>query len=328
MHLYLTGGRAKQQIFKYQEEWKLYGGGLIVHINTATGEGLVCVDYATPEDARPSANASICFKSGAVEDGLFYACSTTEVLVYRLPDFQLENYISLPCFNDLHHVTPTKWGTLLIVSTGLDLVVETDLSGKVLREWNSLGEDPWQRFSRDTDYRKVPTTKPHLSHPNFAFCLDEQVWTTRLQQKDAVCLTQPGPRIDIGVASPHDGLVCGGKIYFTTVDGRIVVADRKSLDTVEIIDLNTIDNDGGALLGWCRGILSLDGRYAWIGFSRFRHTKVSENVLWVTKALRGRPGIVDKPTRIALYDLHARKCIQEIDTEPFGLHAIFSIHPA
>ncbi len=36
--------------------------------------------------------------------------------------------------------------------------------GQVLAEWNVLGEEPWSRFSRDVDYRKIVSKKPRLSH--------------------------------------------------------------------------------------------------------------------------------------------------------------------
>ncbi len=67
--------------------------------------------------------------------------------------------------------------------------MEVTPEGEILREWSVIGEDTWARFSRQIDYRKVPTTKPHRSHPNFAFLLEGDIWTTRCDQKDAICLT-------------------------------------------------------------------------------------------------------------------------------------------
>jgi len=37
---------------------------------------------------------------------------------------------------------------------------------------------------------------------------------------------------------------------------------------------------------------------------------------------------VEEPTHIALYDLAARKRLQEIDLEPYGMNVIFSIFPS
>jgi len=203
------------------------------------------------------------FKSGALMGNTLYTCTSTEVLVFRLPNFERIAYISLSCFNDLHHVTPTQDGHLLVANTGLDMVVKLTLQGKVVAEWSVLGEDPWSCFSRSIDYRKVDSTKPHQSHPNFVFEMDEEVWATRLRQRDAISLSPSGKRIDIAVDSPHDGLLRGDRIYFTTVDGRVVIANPKSLKIDKIVDLKEIGEE--KVLGWCRGLLPLSERRIWVG---------------------------------------------------------------
>ena len=133
-----------------------------------------------------------------------YACTSTEVLVFEVPGFRRIGYVSLPCFNDLHHVTPTRDGNLLVANTGLDMVVKFTPQSKVLAEWNVSDEDLWSRFSRSVDYRKVETTKPHQSHPNFVFELSDDVWVTRFEQRDAVCLTSRGKKVSIGAQRPHE----------------------------------------------------------------------------------------------------------------------------
>jgi hypothetical protein len=173
----------------------------------------------------------------------------------------------------------------------------------------------------------VESTKPHPSHPNSVFQLGQDVWVTRLSQKDAVCLTTPGMRINIDVQRPHDGLVFGGRIYFTTVDGRIVIASRQSLAIEQIIDLNEIHQNrhqAEVLLGWCRGILPLDERRVWVGFTRVRKTKFTENVMWIKHAFKER----ERPTHIALYDIEEKRCLQEIDLEGYGMNVIFGIYHA
>ena len=172
------------------EEWNLYEAGLVLEIETRTGSTTTRAEYKTPPEARASEQSSVLFKAGAIVGEKLYTCTPTEVLVYDLPKFTVANYLSLPCFNDLHHVVPDSVGNLLVTSTGLDLVVKLDPSGTVLHEWNVLGENPWGRFSREVDYRKVETTKPHHSHPNFVFELDGQIWVTRFEQRDAICLTR------------------------------------------------------------------------------------------------------------------------------------------
>src|SRR6516162_9918574 len=172
-----------------------------------------CERYVTPREAQTEDDPAIMFKAATIENDRMYACTETEVMIYQLPDFRRLAYWSLPCFNDVHHVRPDGHGNLLVVSTGLELVVQLGPQGEVLREWNVLGEEPWQRYSRDVDYRKV-RTKPHRSHPNYVFFLGEETWVTRFYQQDAICLSDRSKRIAIGHEKPHDGWVQGNKLYF------------------------------------------------------------------------------------------------------------------
>jgi hypothetical protein len=322
--LYVLGAKQRKSLLTHAEEWNLYESALILEIDPESGSVETPVVYKTPPEARAAENSSITFKAGTVADNRLYTCTSTEVLIFHLPDFKVENYISLPCFNDLHHVTPDGEGNLVVVSTGLDMVVKITPEGKLLQVWNVLGEAPWLRFSQEQDYRKVESTKPHQSHPNFAFSLDGEVWATRFRQRDAICLTNPQKRIAIDIESPHDGLVCGNNIYFTTVDGQIVIANSQTLQVERAIDLKRI-NGQNSLLGWCRGLLPIDERRFWIGFTRVRKTNFRENVLWVRNLLRD--GMAESPTHIALYDIVEHRCLQEIDLEAHGMNIIFSIFP-
>jgi hypothetical protein len=285
------------------------------------------VRYASPPEACPDERPSFVFKAGTLADGRLYACTQTEVLVYGVPGFELERRISLPCFNDVHHVTPTPCGTLLVANTGLDMVVELSLRGEVLNEWSALDEDPWQRFERGTDYRKLASTKPHRSHPNYVFLLGGEIWTTRFEQRDAVSLTRPGRRIELPGAQPHDGVLHGDTLYFTQVDGRVVLVDAASLRTRRVLDLARMGPDQ-KLLGWCRGIHVPDPDHVVVGFSRLRETRFRENLAWLQSKVRtGRPAGC-YPSRVALYDLVAEKLVWEHPTEDVGLDIVFSIHAA
>jgi hypothetical protein len=322
-HIYVAGGRQRKRVLMRDEEWFMYEKALVVEFDTETKQSSVRVGYEGPPDAHGD-DLSILFKTGTLDGNKLYLCTSTELLVYEIPAFERAGYISLPCFNDLHHVRPRSNGNLLVVNTGLDMVLEITQQGEVRREWDVLGGDPWRRFSKEIDYRKVATTKPHQSHPNFVFELGEEIWVTRCFQKDAVCLTHPGRRIDIGIERVHDGHLFGDSIYFTTVDGNLVIVERDSLQIQRIIDLKTIDNFDRALLGWCRGLLIVDESRVWVGFTRVRKTRFQENVNWVKHVFHD----TEKPTHIALYDIEKMRCLQEIDLEPSGLNIVFSIFPA
>jgi PQQ-like domain len=323
MYLYVTGGR-QRRIREVEDEWVLYDRALILRLDSDTGTSEVAVTYETPPEARPEGASSVLFKHATLRGSHLYVCTSTEVLIYQVPAFRQIGYVSLPCFNDLHHVSVTEQGRLLVVSTGLDAVFEVTVEGHVTREWSVLGEDPWQRFSRAIDYRKVVTTKPHLSHPNFVFTLGEEVWSTRFEQRDAVCLTAPGQRIDLGGEKPHDGVSFGEHLYFTSVDGHLVAVDARTLRIDKVIDLNALHAGRSSLLGWCRGIFVVDARRVWVGFTRVRKTRFRENLNWIKHAFRE----TEMPTHIACYDLAAGRCLQEIPLEAAGLNIVFSTLPA
>lgn len=322
-HLYVIGGqqRTPRPLRAGNQNWDGYHKGLIVQVNVETGTAETCLEYISPPSVCASVMPAISFQSGAIEDGKLYVCTQTEILIYTLPTFKRLGYVSLACFNDVHHVRPTPDGHLLVANAGLEQVLEITCSGEIRRVWNVLGEDPWQRFSRDIDYRKIASTKPHHAHPNYVFYVDDDPWVTRFHQGDAICLTDPKKRIAISDRRIHDGLVYNGHIYFTTVDGSIVVANPRTLRVDDVIDLNSMHPEG-MLSGWCRSLF-LDEHRMWVGFSRIRPTKVRENVSWIVHGFRR-----GMPTHVAGYDLRRRTCIAEINVEPAGLSAIYGIFPA
>jgi hypothetical protein len=321
-NLYVIGGqqRSLRSLRTGNQNWNGYQKGLILQVNPETCETNVCVDYVSPPEVCAEEEPAIMFQASTIENQKLYLCTQTEVLIYTLPTFERIGYISLPCFNDVHHVRPTPDGNLLVANAGLEMILEITVAGEVRRAWNVLGEDPWGRFSRDTDYRRL-STKPHRSHPNYIFYVDEEVWVTRFQQGDVFCLTNPAKRIQISAERIHDGVLHEGMIYCTTVNGNIVIANPNTLQVEEVIDLNSM-HTAGTLLGWCRSIM-IDGGRAWVGFSRIRPTKIRENLSWV---MRGFRRVL--PAHVACYDLIRLQCVAEVHLESAGLSAIFSIFPA
>jgi hypothetical protein len=328
--LYVLGGRERRPGISEptpKDEWYLYEAALILEVDTSSGTVRTCVEYQSPPEARAGRHRAAHFHAGAVVGNTLYTCTSTEVLIYQIPDFKQIGYISLPCFNDVHHVTPASDGNLLVVSTGLEMVVKISPRGEILAEWSVLGGDPWTRFSRAIDYRKVESTKPHVAHPNFAFELAGEVWVTRFHQHDAISLNGSARQITIADEGVHDGAAWGAHLLFTVVDGKIVAVNRSSLQIEQVIDLRQIqDRDQRVLPAWCRGILPIDDRRIWVGFTRIRQTIFRENVRWVKTVLR--EGTLVRPTHIALFDIVNKVCVQEFDLEPHGMNAVYGIYPA
>jgi hypothetical protein len=334
MSRYYVVGATQKAGFRKPKEWSLYDEAIIAEVDVESGNVGIRVRYRSPAAHCPDEDASFIFKAGTLAGDTLYVCTLTEVLRYRVPEFTELGCISLPCFNDLHHVAPCDSGNLLVANTGLDMVLEMTPEGETVREWSALEADVWERFSRDVDYRKVLTTKPHHAHPNFAFRLGEDTWTTRFFQRDAVCLDDMTRRIDLGShdadsprerpGGPHDGVRLGDRLYFTRVDGFVFVADAHTLDVVDVIDLNRIATREGPL-GWCRGILPVDTDHAIVGFTVIRPTKHRQNLQWLRSMVKGG---APSPARISLYDLSRRELVWECPVQEAGVNAIFSIHPA
>lgn len=319
--MWVVGGEQKLT-FLDQNEWNKFRAAVVVRADPDTGELTRVLEYQSPPEHVPDDRPSHVFKAATVEGDTMWLCTQTEILECGLPGFEIRRVISLPCFNDLHHVAPGPEGTLFVAVTGLDAVAEITREGELLRLTDVLGGDVWQRFDRNTDYRKVPTTKPHRSHPNYVFFLEGRPWVTRFEQRDAVAVDPSrNGAFSVGIQGIHDGHVIGDRLVFTTVDGHVVTFDLRTGEK-RALDLN----DGEQPLGWCRGLLADAGAsQAWVGFSRIRHTRLRQNLSWVRHGFRETPRL---PTRISLYGLERGDLRRQIDLEPANLNAVFSIHEA
>lgn len=107
---YVSGGRLRTTVFRKLEEWQSCEQALLIELDPEKNRSRVRVEYISPPEVCPDEMPAILFKSATVHENALYTCTSTEVLVYELPSFRLQHYISLPCFNDLHHVYPTPKG--------------------------------------------------------------------------------------------------------------------------------------------------------------------------------------------------------------------------
>jgi hypothetical protein len=322
--LWIVGGE-QRGVPHWTREWRLYKKALVV--KAENGHVKRVLEYESPPEHCPDV-PSIVFKASSIKSNRAYLCTQTEILICDFPSFSIQKIISLPCFNDVHHVAIAPDGRLFVAITGLDAVAELTPDGTLLRLISVLGGSVWDRFSPTVDYRKVATTKPHRAHPNFVFFLDGQPWVTRFEQRDAIPLAgnSNGRGIfQLGKERVHDGYILGCDIYFTTVNGRVLRFDLSSGE-MRCFDLNTIDNGyDGRPLGWCRGILPL-GQKAWIGFSRIRYTALRQNLDWIRRGFRHADGFPPARTRVACYDLANRILLSEINLEEVAMNTVFSIH--
>jgi hypothetical protein len=325
--IWIVGGE-QRGVPHWTREWKLYKKALVV--KASGGELKRVLEYETPPEHCADGSPAILFKAASIAGNRAYLCTQTEVLICDFPSFAVRKIISLPCFNDVHHVAVAPDGRLFVAVTGLDAVAELTPDGTMLRLISMTGGSVWDRFSRTVDYRKVATTKPHQVHPNFVFFIDGKPWVTRFQQRDAVPLegnaAGKGP-FRLGNEGVHDGHVTAGHIYFTAVDGYVLRFDLASGER-QSFDLNKIANSyPDRPLGWCRGLLPV-GEHTWVGFSRIRYTALRQNLDWIRHGFRDADRLPPAPTRITCYDLAQGTLVDEISLEAESMNTVFSIHAA
>lgn len=319
---YLSGGRQRVSRFVRREEWTSFESAVLLELDTDTGEARSILEYQGAADRVPETDPSHIFKTAAWDGDRLLLCTQTEVLVFDPRQCKIERTISHPCFNDVHHVARIG-GRLHVVSTGLDAVFVLDENDAICAEFSATDHDIWERFDRNTDYRRVATTKPHGAHPNFVFETEASAWVTRFEQRDAIRLDGKLPGIKVGDAPIHDGVPVGDSVWFTSVPGSVIRADPRTGQRIATYDLNTFPRPSAEPLGWCRGIL-VEPERTLVGFSRLRPTLFKQNLSWLRTAVN-RPE--PSPTRVTAYDLEGRRELATWALEPFGMSAIFGILP-
>ena len=320
----VTGGLLRENGYELGEG-KYYGCAKLLAIDIESGCCEQLLSVAVGNENFPEIHPNLEFTAGDVEGELLWLPTDTEVRLYRYPSLELLRTYSHPCFQNVHSVV-VRGNDLYVTSTGLDLVVVLDKrDGSIQNIASAEGKSPWHRFSPDVDYRMVHSTRPHDCHPNYVFWIDDQPWVTRCTQEDAVKLGDPSNRIDISgprrPISVHDGIVHNGSVYFTTVDGCIMIADADRRHVVEQVDLTSMKGFSG-LRGWCRG-LHIEDDACYVAFSRLRRTKRAEKLQWVNRMLK--TGLVIEECSVLKVDLDRRQIIGEFRLPNGAIDAIYSI---
>jgi hypothetical protein len=118
--------------------------------------------------------------------------------------------------------------------------------------------------------------------------------------------------------------VYGDKVYFTTVDGHVVVANLKTDKVERVLDLHSFDPDKSHT-GWSRGLKVIDDEHIIVGFSTLRVTKFRENVRWVKSRFGLLGDSKPTPTHISMYNIKEKKlCWRRVLDDPC-LDVIFSV---
>ena len=317
--LYVTGARRNKEEFSTDKFSSCYDAGIFeINFSKKTIVREYIENKANKEIYVPEYTLS--FRGGCIHRGSLMTCNHSEIVTLNINDFTITNRITNNNFNDLHCVQYFK-GEKWVVSTGIDMAIK--LSGDNSVELFPVNGSASNVYNEKLDYRNI-CTKPHGSHPNFLFATDDGVWATRFKERDAVLLTDPDKTINVNVERPHDGVVRGGSVFFTTVDGCVVESDIKTGNVIKVYDIKA--NNSSAERGWCRG-LCVEGDYLYVGFTVIRHSKNIERLSYVTDTLRV---LGDKlknkfPARIVKYNLKKERIEDEMRFKLSEIGVIFSI---
>jgi len=325
-NLLITGGKLRENGFELGEG-KYYGCAKLLRLDTDSGEINELLSIDKGNDNYPDIHPNLEFTVGDVAGNELWLSTDTEIRHYSYPNLDLLSTYSHPCFHNIHSVAVHD-ERLYVTSTGLDMVVVLNkYSGDIISYQNAEGKPTWHRFLSDFDYRKIHSTRPHDCHPNYVFWISNEPWVTRCTQEDAVQLSDTSNRIDISgpdkEISVHDGIVKGEYVYFTSVDGCIVVADINTKEVIETINIYDLKGYGG-LRGWCRGLYMTDD-IVYIGFSRLRKTRRIEKIKWVSHLINKGKSI-DNCSVLAI-DLLKREIIADYHIPENMIDAVYTILP-
>ncbi len=305
-------------------EGKYYERARLLKLDLGSGDVDVILEKSTGGAHYPDEHPNLQYTSCCLVGDTLWLPTDTEIFKFSYPQLELQKTISYPFFHNIHAVNVFD-GKVYVSSTGLDLVAVLDLEGDVLELFNAEGKELWHRFSQSKDYRLEHSTRPHDCHPNFTFMLDGIPWVTRCRQQDAISLEDPNNMIEITNPkkriSVHDGVVHNKKIYFTSVDGYIIVADPATRQVTE--EINVLDALNNEKLGWARGLTISDAEIAYIAFSRLRRTRMKEKLAWLAKGQISK--MSGMPACVLAFDLKSRAIINRYDIPLGKVDAIYGV---
>lgn len=324
--LLVAGGRLRPGGFELGDG-KYYDKATLMLLDLETGKYEELLSISEGNEHYPDEHPNLQYTAPCLEDDILWLPTDTEIYKYQLPAFELLKVFSHPCFQNLHSVH-IFGDELVTTSTGLDNVVVLDKhTGEVKEIINTEGENksPWHRFDEATDYRLVHSTRPHHTHPNYVFKLENDYWVTRCKQEDALNLRDQSQVMDVGQQgriSIHDGIWWNGKLVFTRVDGFVVICDPETRTVLDKHD--PFENERNRPLGWSRGLF-IENDIFYIGYSKLRKTKLKSKLKYLTKG--NFKFTTGNNSLIVAYDMKNQQVLRIYESEDKVIDAIYGILP-
>ena len=227
----------------------------------------------------------------------FFAGAWNAVYKIQKHDLKLDSILSNRLMNDMHGIWVDDCGILTIL-TSKDTIVLTDFDGcikefftimpdlSVIKDEKLINED-W-RFNS-----KQFRGSAGIWHFNNIQRIGDEIWLTTRSASSFVVVNTKTLKAKMrlmNLPTPvllHDGLFHNEKFYFTSIDGKIIIAEEGSslnwnqqegnqVDFINLFNRDLVakiirinETDFGREPNWCRGIavsedkiyVSIDGRY-------------------------------------------------------------------
>jgi len=228
-------------------------------------------------------------------DEYIYAGSWNSIYKIRKNDFGLEAIISNHLISDPHGIC-IDGDTIYTILTGKDTIVLTDHNGNIkdhfsvekdlsISKYNDLDSVDWRFISKQ--FRG----STGFWHFNYIQKIGNELWLTSRNANAFVVVDLISKNVTLrlmNLCTPvllHDGRHINGKYYFTSIDGKIIIAmphetsdivSREAIDDIHLYNrdleaslIRLSETSLGKEPNWCRGIdkigstilVTIDGRY-------------------------------------------------------------------
>lgn len=234
--------------------------------------------------------------TGLAQDGEYlYAGSWNGVYKIRKSDYEIESFVTNQLMNDIHGIWVDS-ECIVTILTGKDTVVISDHDGGVI-DYFSVNND--LSVSTDNEIEKIDWRflskqfrgATGIWHFNYVQKFGDEIWLTARNINSFIVVDIKTRKAHIRsinqktVALFHDGCRFKGQYYFTSIDGKIIIASeaesasfefRERIDNIALFSRDMVsevirldETEFGRVPNWCRGIeciddvmyVTVDGRY-------------------------------------------------------------------
>jgi hypothetical protein len=236
-----------------------------------------------------------------LDDEHLVACDFNRVLLIDRTSSQITKEYFDTSLNDLHSVS-LGTDSILLANTGRDSIVKLDFQLRPAEEFDGLSKDDWVARRQglqskhgsyyETDSAALPFHQRkiqdqwHLNHVLQNSALENRIIATSFTKRcliDVQTWKSVSNQLEF---NPHDGVIDGGFIWITTVNGDLF---RSSLALPLNFKLVISLFKYAPFQGWCRGLLiTADAIYVGITQLYEKNSRTS----WLTECIeKTRSGI-------------------------------------